>query len=545
MKYLTTALHRCSRLLSQELIMQLVVALLFFIVFVVLFYSVPRGIGFADESWFLTLLRDQSVLAGSSWPLFFPWLSHNNILVVRLVTLSLMLAGNLVFAYGIYSFFKEKLNLSKHSTIALAMVGFIGVFCFIPPVCLVPYYAISNLFIFQVGIGFALLSATGGRLWAWASGFSLGFLMFIMPTNIPILLFAAMFFYTHQNRWQRLILFVIGIICAFIIYFVLVQSPSEFYAMVLQVIRESPGPAYGIKPMLFWSVDTIKYVMLRIVMLSLLVYFLRKRMDDVDDALDILKVVVLLLLVGYFANTYARGLIHGPKYGAYPAEIIAVLSGWLILETRHTFDRQEWMALLLVAIAPILASLGSAVPFSVRGTAYMGTFYGVISLILVLSPYCARFRLQMCLVLMLVTFGFVIGFFRPNWSSGESLSKNNIPILNINKEIRISQKMSIRINEVKDFIGVSGSVALSDPRLWGFIYLLDLKPMAYEFRPNEVYLMRGINKLTKNELIIIESREKPFSELFWFEINSAWKIKNMRQFDDGLKIYCLIRSALR
>jgi hypothetical protein len=126
---LTTLWHRLAEVLNQERVMRQVVIVAFAIVFCVVYFSINRGIGFADESWQLVLVRDRVSVGALIWALFFSWLP-DNLLVIQMVTVGLLLTGSLFFGYGLYSYFKVQIKLSKESLIPVMLFGFVGNFCF-------------------------------------------------------------------------------------------------------------------------------------------------------------------------------------------------------------------------------------------------------------------------------------------------------------------------------------------------------------------------------------------------------------------------------
>jgi hypothetical protein len=538
-----------SDVFNQERMIRHVVIMSFAIILCVVCLSINRGIGFHDESRDLVLLRDHIAINSSAWPLFFSWLP-NNLLEIRMVTVGLLFAGSLFFGYGMYSYFKVRFNLPKTSILLLSMFAFIGAFCLGNLVCLVPNYYWFNHFIFASGIGLALLSTNSGKVgiwWAWLSGFFLGFLLFIMPSNTPIILFVAAFIILHTNPWQRLIGFVVGVICAIVVFTLMIQSLAEFYLMIKQTLGSNTGHSstHGIRQMISWSINTVIYIITNIALITILIYFVRRQMDEINIKRELLSIWVLLLIIVYFSIPYIMGLLKGVPNGVYPAEILAAMFGWFILETRHKLTLQEGSAFALLFVAPIFASLGTDVPFSIRGTMYMGTFYGSAGLLFVLSPICARFRIYMCLVLALLTFGFVTNFFRPNWSTGGSLSENIIPLseIGIQKGVRVTPDMITMINEARNVIGLSKNVVVGDVHAWGFVYLLDLQPLTYEWKPPESQILKAIENSGMRELVFIESSQNLFSASFWSEISTKWKIENVRVLDGQFKFYRLSRVS--
>lgn len=551
MQYITTFWHRLSETLNQERVMRHVVIVSFAIVLCFVCLSINRGIGFSDESWYLVLLRDHVAKNASAWPLFFSWLP-NNLLVIRMITVGLLFTGSMLFGYGMYSYFKVQFKLSQKSIIPLMMFGFIGAFCFLPPICLVPCYYWFNHFIFSSGIGSALLCAKRGKVgigWAWLSGFFFGFLFFIMPSNTPIILFVAAFIIFNPNPWHRLIGFGVGMACAILVYSLAIQSLAEFYLMIQQSLHDSPDflGSHGITQMIVWIIKTVKFIITNIFIVAALIYFLRRHIDEISVKRETLSIwVSLIVIVSFTIIPYFEGLVWGVKYGIYPSEIISVLFIWFILETQNELISQDWSVLTLLFISPILASFGTNVPFSIRGTIYIGTFYGTAGLLFVLSPFCARFRIYMCLAVVLLTFGFVTTFFRPNWSTDMSLSKNIIPLseIGIQKRTRITPEMSTMISEAKKFIGFSNNVVVKGQQSWGFVYLLDLHPLSYSAIPYESQILKAIEESGMRELVFIESSKDLFSESFWSEINTKWKTEKVREFDGKFKFYRLNRISI-
>ena len=541
--------HRSSELFNQEQMLRLVVTLSFTTVLCIVFLSINRGIGFADESWYLVLLRDHVAINSSAWPLFFSWLP-NDIVVIRTVTVGLYILGSLFFGYGMYSYFKVRFNLSKASIFLLSMIAFIGAFCFSNAICLVPNYVASNHFIFASSIGFSLLSAKNGKTgiwWAWLSGFFIGFLAFIMPSNIPIIFFVVLFIIVTQNPQQRLIGFTLGVACSFFAFSLLIEPLPEYYLMIKQSLIPKTGfsSRHGIKQIITWTIKALQYIVTNIAIITALIYFLRRQVDESNINREPLLLGIFLLIIVYFAFPYAIGFTKGIEHGIYPAEILAALFGWFILETRHKLTLQEGCALTILLVSPILACLGTDVPFSIRGTIYIGTFYGAAGLLFVLSPFCARFRIYMCLALGVLTLGFVNNFFKPNWSTQETLSENITPLsqIPIHHRIQVTPDVAAIMSDAKHFVGSSKHVVGSDVLSWVFVFLLDLRPLTYEWKPTEPQIIKAIEESTVNEIVCIEQNGKLFSESFWSEIKAKWTIKSVHDLDGQFKFYRLSRIS--
>lgn len=546
MAFMTTRWHRFSDVLNQERILRQMVAALFMLVIGIIFLSINRGIGFTDEAWYLVLLRDQVTMGGSSWPLFFTWLPDSPLLI-RLATVGLIFLGVLPFGWGLYAFFKDSLRLPERSIAPIVMTGFIGAFAFGNAVSLVPCYYWLNHFMFSSGIGFALLSGRSGKtgvLWAGLSGFVFGLLVFVMPTNTPFVLFVLVFIMLTPSPWQRLIGFAIGATVAVILYFLVIQSPADLYLMVQKTLHDADS-THGIRPMLDWFKKSVLYMVNDILMVAVLIYLLRRFVDAAGIKREPITILVAsLAIVLLTLIPYVCGLVCGTLYGINPAEPLAVVFVWMVLEAQDKLKLREWAALAALFVAPFFASLGTNVPFSVRGTMYMGTFYGAMGLLFVLSPSGARFRMYMSLLLGVMVLGFAINYFRPNWSTGISLSANTVPLseVGIEKGIRVSPGTYGRIKEAREFVGSTKYAAINDFRgSWGFVYLLNLRPLVYNYNPREHDILMAIEASGENEIVLVEYDKKVFSRSFWLGINGKWQIQNARNIGNEFKFYKLRR----
>jgi len=86
-------------------------------------YSLKRGIGLNDESWYLVLLRDRVAVPGSSWNLFFAWLP-DDLVVIRLATVGMLFVGCMVFGCGVVHWLNNSFDArpSKYSRIVVLFV---------------------------------------------------------------------------------------------------------------------------------------------------------------------------------------------------------------------------------------------------------------------------------------------------------------------------------------------------------------------------------------------------------------------------------------
>lgn len=504
--------------------------------------SIPRGLGYSDESWYLILLRDQISTPGSTWSLFFARLPQN-ILAIRVITLIMIAMGNAVFGYSVYAFFRKKFNLSSTVIVPLVMVAFIGSFCFGNAVCLVPCYSQLNHFIIQIGIGFTLLGAAGASGWFLLSGLSLGFIPFVMITNTPILLVAPAFILCTQKK-IGILFFLAGALVAFLFYFTVVQSPAAFQQLIQDGLSQThKNSEHGLLPMIKWSVSTVRYVMVDIIMVSFMAYFLKQRIQVTSGKIDGLSGVALLILAAYFLMPYLVGRAYGLPAGIYTAESIAVLTGLLIVDVRRRFGRQDWAAIALLVTVPVLAALGTDVDFSIRGARYIGVFWGTLGVCFLLSSEGASLRMFGCGALALMALGFVVNFFSPNWSTRESLSKCTASISDLVPNITVGSIFAQRVSAIKNYIGESRDVVISDRELWHFVYLLKLNPLSYDFDCSDPIRGSKFTKLVSDKLIMVERLTHPFPAAFWSEIGVAWRVDDDQQIDNEIKVYRAVRKS--
>lgn len=539
------ALIKCLlvvRSLSSDTIFKASLALVGCVVACVLGLSLPRGLGFADEAWYLILLRDRVVETASAWSLLFSWLP-NNVLVIRIATVSLVVVGNCVLGWGVYAFFKNRLQLKKSTGVLLSVVAFVGSFVF-GNLVFVPSYSYLNHVLFQAGVGLILLGVSGTPSCFFFAGLALGMLPFVMMPNSVFLMVALAYICTTKDRRLGGVLYIAGVLVAAMLFFCFVESPSRLY----QAIKSGDDLAntkHGLLPMVKWTLLSSKYIVSNIVSPVILIAYLSKKCRG-SRAIGALEAVGLgsvgLCVVLPYLTAFA---FSGPPVWIYPFESIALLAGWAIVEDLTCFGVEEWAMIALFASIPFCASLGTVVDFSLRGSYYVGAFWGTLGVCLLFDKARMRLRSAACFVMAMLTLGYVISFFKPNWSTVQSLSSQCVPVPEYSRGLFLSPGMAEHIREIEKYVGRSNYVVLSDCRSWWIAYLLNLKPVSYAYLCNDRSLVEKIKCLPVNKVYLIDTPLAPFTSRFWvnLEANSGWIREESRDVSSGETLYRVVRKT--
>ena len=249
------------------------------VVLAVVGYSLNKGLIFSDEAFYLMHLGANVHEAKFSfWSdyanLFYP----QQIVAIRVLTVSLLVLSGIVFSIGFSRFFNA--NFFK----TILPVSVFGVFFLWSPVCLVPNYITFNAVIFFSGLGLFLLSISKiKKYWAFTfailSGVVFSQLVFIMITNTPIILLlmlAYLFLCDSKSCGFRFSLFFgLGLLLGLALFFVFVIPVGQYFVQ-LHSANESLkyDSSHGIRDLIKWCFDTIFFAISEILVPAILLLFL-------------------------------------------------------------------------------------------------------------------------------------------------------------------------------------------------------------------------------------------------------------------------------
>ncbi len=485
-------------------------------------YTFNRTIVMDDEGWYLFLLRDMPNGAASSQ---FYKLLHNflngNVFLLRVFNYAFELFSIFIYSFGIYLFFKRTFDLSRMHLLLLFSFTLLGFSIFTIPVCTTPYYVSLNKISTLISLGILLIGLkTNGfikNLSFVLSGFSIGFLFFIMITNTPIyLLFIILIYSYSQHKQKDIILFIGGITLSFVCYFLTIELPVEFIQHeimphVTSTVSAKHNEAHGLFPMMRWAYMALKYYLFNGLLFAFMIigYFqLKSRLSTTKNFILFLA----LLTSGLFF--YYEDVIKGEHAYASMAPYWGLYIFFIIDQTilKNNLKHIELFLISLLFI-PFLLSLGTDVDFKTRGTEYIGFLFPLL-FIITEKFYSKKVLIVFMVVLMGYTVNICSMIYRNNWG-GFIYAKQTLDVqnLNIDQNLKVDSMTYNNLSALKSGLLKNDTIIVSNKRLWGYAYLLGTTPISYMFRGTEENWLSQLRNHPKiSKLSVFETVFAPMEE---------------------------------
>lgn len=479
------------------------------------FWSLNKGIVFADESFYLLHLQQPNgVVSFSEWPFYAQLIFPKDLLSIRILTVSLYILSLSILSYSIYRF-KNNIPFLEIWTI-----GIIGMFSFYSPVQYVPNYVTFNIILITLGLGFFLLmlkteSLNKKYLFGILTGFSLGPLIFIMITNIPIfgIIFFMILVYSKNQKIKQLISVSVGILISILFFFLIVRSYTNYLSdLKLAIAYLANDQSHGNSSMLNWIIDVFIFAINNIIPPALLfflsIYIVKNRY---------LKFVFFIIAILFLSKELRIHILYDYKNFNIPTTIFVLLLT-VTLGALHKKQYQLFLILIFILSIPFFSALGTDVSFIIRSSAYM-TPLCIFVFCMLKKGENSKLILPFYLFLLINLFRFLFIFPNNQGWNNFKLSEQTIPLksIGINQKISLEEKRINTLKSLKAIIPINSKVSVSCNVLFGNLYLLSSKPLYLSYMFDEKNTIEALMKIKfKNESVFfIESIEEPFpSSLF-------------------------------
>lgn len=507
------------------------------IMFIVTFWTIDKGFTFDDEAWYLFLLKDNPSYNGSSqfYKYFFGLFSQGSIFKIRLSVFIADLVAVLVFSIGLFKYFSVKGLFKRNSFTRLILIfcfTYLGLHLSAIPVSMVFSYITMNRQIMLLTFGVLFISLASKKkanqsFLPVIGGFLSGNLFFIMITNTPILLFIMVYLGLVEKNIRILKFYFLGVVFGIAFYFIFIENPinyfENFHTQAVNTIKADTQSRRGLLPMAWWLFSTflffVKFVFYPVLSLFGLKYLKTTKYD--------LLFAAFLLSFSFVTFLYIKNFVFEDGNGWLISSFapILVISTYfmlnLFLERNIDFHLLS-IFILLVFLTPLFLSLGTDVPFIVRGASYV-TF--MLPITYVVSQYYRKnqfYHLVLVLLIIIYMMNFITLPKRTNWAH-IIYTEQNILLsdVGINQKIKLDENRVQGIKSLRDELSKGDIVVLSDRSLWGYAYLLELLPAHYNFRFNSSQI-----ETLPPETIFLEDKQKPFDArtITWLQSKSYTKI---------------------
>lgn len=498
----------------------------------IIIWSLSRGLVMLDEAFYLLHMEENaSPIAISNWYIFAKPLYVMDLPQLRFTVFSWLLLSAFFLGYSFSSYwdfrwpawFSGILAVFAHFVLAI-------------PVQYVPNNVTFNILFIYSSLGFLFLALrikenkTVVWLFLMLSGFCLGFLPFVMVTNAPMIglfLIAVFQFFRWKQPFTYTIFWFLGVLLAVVSFFLVFQSPEIFIAdfKAAMTFTQYLG-SHGLRPLIQWHLDTFLYFLGIPLALTLVLFFWANESLNEKSWSNILirsLGVILLLTLLVFDLTSRKGVFSSSLF------YILIFATSLILMAKKVKWDSKYLSLILLAMVPYFATLGTDVPFQVRTSAYFAVLLLLVIAVLQIVATKKISLLFLCL-LGIVFFNFLSYPFREGWARYKLVAQTEKYTLPNGKgHIQISPKVFENTIAISPYLSGKSQVVISHPNLWGYLYLSGGQALNLHFMPNEAYIRYLIQEksIAVNALTLVEGKLIPFSDHFKSDILSQGKYERI------------------
>lgn len=500
-------LHIRQRYKKQIFIIGYLIPIIYAIITLLLkFWQTNKGLIMSDEAWYLFLLKDQPRSIGTNFYTYFQNIFQGNIYAIRITAIFLNLLGSTVYSLGLYLFFKNRLRLSIKefyliwSFASLALFGGI----FLTWIC---YFTLNQLVLF-LSTGLILIGIQSKNRWISGtvfllSGLFLGTLFFIMISNIPIILLTLIWVYfMSHSRWGNISLISFGVILSVILFFLFFDHFSQYYDEITSNITDAVAGSgkHSLTGLLDWIKKTLIYLAFNILTGAIFLYVFIVFLLNKDPRFNSSKVKMILSII--LASSFFIGMrstFISEPYGFPSTTPFLVSYGCLLLfqliDTQSAQYKENILFIFVFSI-PVFLSLGTDVRFKFRAILYIPFLIPVIYLLILhRKQFVYRFYFVFLILISAYFINHVRLYFTDNhFNMNYSKQVNSLSSIHINQKIRLDQEKFDILQQIKKEIHPGDNIAIDDYSLWGYAYLLDTRPVSYDFWANEDLFMKQLKK---------------------------------------------------
>lgn len=481
-------------------------------------WSLNKGLIFHDESWELLHYRNGvPTIDYSNWHRVLKFLYVENLIHLRLITFSVISLSAFFLGYVSCKVFKFQMP----SWIA-GLMFIIFQFFLYAPVKLVPSYTNMNSVVINISVSFFLLFVSREQdnlklIYLFLSGFFISTLPFILVTNTLIIALLGMVIFMVSESPYRIkycVIYVLSLLIYPFCYFTIIQSPDQFWGKYKEASHYLTFDSdYGLFGIVKWHLKWILHLIKLPLPIFLISIFLIKR-DKIEKmyrhiAIGILTSLILIQL--YQDVTFSASMFSVSLW--YVLLSILLLVTWKDLQ----LNRPLLIIILFLITLPYFASLGTVVRFQFKAT----SFFSYIALGLLCMQQFAKRTFDTStwssFLFVICTLTFFSYNFRSSWTNYRTTEQTEK--LHFNEKVGHIMLDPYRVAELeslKPYMYGNEKVMVSHENLWGYVYLLNAKPLYLPFRFKEKYFYYYLDKNDESplEVTYVEMKRKPFSSSF-------------------------------
>jgi hypothetical protein len=488
-----------------------------------------KGLLFHDEAFYLLHLRDVEVFSTSYWYLLARSIYPQDIIGIRWMTVSLLIISHLVFVTGMAVYLRNFMVIRVKQFTLLLALSLLGQFVLWMPVQFVPSYWTFNYMSILCALGFMMISYSlkndkVNYAFSFLSGLLIGFIPFIMITNIPLILLMLITSFLHvkdktrRHIYYYFLSFFIGIFATFVLYFTLIQSLNDFIVNFKESLKHlNYDKSHGIFPMIKWIIKSMQYLSVEILLLSIAIIFSDLFINKASNFT--LKIVVDMIIFLAIIFMMLDGFLLSSETGIFSPSLFLVLFFVLLYKNVHNkiIDLKVLTLFLTFLLMPFIASLGTNVHFELRGVAYISVIFVSIYVLIVFLKDI-KYKIVFTIFLFVVTVVFMRLPFISGWTFQKQIEQTHpVKSLGINQNILLDTERFNNLEKLKEIVPQNSYVLVSHRSFWGYVYLLDLKiPYLYfDFSENLFFEQFKLHPSDINNYVFIELSTIPFPDDFF------------------------------
>ncbi len=479
-------------------------------------WTLNRGLIFHDESWeLLQYQQGAQTIDYSNWHRVLQFLYIDNLFQLRLLTFGIISSSAFFLGYTSSRLFDFPL-----ASWIIGLLFIVFQFFLNSPVKLVPSYTNMNFVLINIAVSFLLLFIFEKRellkiIFIGLCSFFISILPFVLVTNTVIIgvLFVFIFIYSAKNKLKYCVIFILCLFIYPVIYFKFIQSPSHFWEKYEEArYYLSIDADYGLYGIFKWHAK----MLIHFLQVPLLIFFLFKlkylKIKFTKNGNYMLMALFLGLLLIQLYQDVTFKFSQFPVTLWYLLFFLMLWASWKELWQK----KPDLILVLFFASLPYFASLGTVVRFQLKAASFF-PYLAIAILFLIKHNYSFRPVILFTALSMVSVAVFFSYNFRTGWSNYNVLDQTERFSISQNKgDLYLDRQRVKSLEEVRPYIGNNEKVLVSHENVWGYVYLLNARPLYLAFRFKENYFYYFLQR--KNEspysITYIELKRKPFPETF-------------------------------
>lgn len=508
-------------------VFDLILLICTFVIVGINIWTLNKGLMPRDEGWFNYLVKDCPRGMLTTFYFFIPNLFGGNIIANRVVTLAIDLFTALLFGCSIYYYFLHKEKESRVRLLPVLTLSVISLSLFNILVCNVLGYTVMNRQTTLIATSLLLFAFSNDEKWGkliliFLSGLVAGNVVFFMTTNILMPASVFVFLLCLKDYRKYALIYFIGCVAAVVVFFtVFYPDPISTYVDVISravdmTVNNKFVTQHGSKAMMMWCVNALKFFGLEVFPLMgifyLTIYF-KSNKPQIGT-----KVMLCLLFVLFLFFYVWQNVAQPQGKVETMAPFFALLMVCLVECIENKKTGLSFALICLVFSFVISLSIGSDTDIS-RKTNFFIFVLPLIYAAAKLASTQITLKAIFCMTALVVIYtAFFTTFpFRNNWAGiVYSRQTEKLESLGIHQNLLVEPRVYDETKELKE-AGLQGkNVILSSMFSWSYCYILDCKPIDYNFNLYEDAALMSLKQkgITKDVVLVEENTDPPFTEEF-------------------------------